>query len=270
MEAATARAAAPPALPAWRTNLATIGALMARAKNELIRVPGAAIPGVLAPTIFFLGLNGVFGALTQLQGFETSSYESFIVPVSMLQGAGFTGAAAGVNLARDYEQGWVDRLLVSPAPRWVLLAGNVLAASARALIPATIVLSIAFVIGAEWPGLDGLAICYLMVAATAAVAACWGSMLALRYKSQSAAPLMQAGMMALILFTPAYAPLALLQPWLEKVANVNPLTEVLEAARQGFVGSVTWADTWPGIVALAGLLAILGSLALREMRRTNV
>jgi ABC-2 type transport system permease protein len=258
------------AAPTWRANLATIAALMARAKNELVRVPGAAIPGVLAPTIFFLGLNGVFGALTQLRGFETGSYVSFIVPVSMLQGAGFTGAAAGVNLARDYEQGWIDRLLVSPAPRWVLLAGNVLAASARALIPATFVLVIAFALGAGWPGLDGLVICFLMVAATAAVAACWGSMLALRFKSQSAAPLMQAGMMGLILLTPAYAPLALLQPWLEGIASVNPLTEVVEAARQGFVGAVTWSETWPGLVALAGLLLILGSLALREMRRTNV
>lgn len=258
------------AIPAWRANLATIAALMARARNELIRVPGAAIPGVLAPTIFFLGLNGVFGALTQLQGFETGSYESFIVPVSMLQGAGFTGAAAGVNLARDYEQGWVDRLLVSPAPRWVLLAGTVLAASLRSLVPATAVLAIAFLLGAQWPGLDGLFVCYLMVAATAAAAACWGSMLALRYKSQSAAPLMQAGMMALVLLTPAYAPLALLQPWLEKVAEINPLTDVLEAARQGFVGGVTWADTWPGLVAIAGLLAVLGALALRAMRRTNV
>jgi ABC-type multidrug transport system permease subunit len=267
MEAATAGRPAP---PAWRANLATIAALMARAKNELVRVPGAAIPGVLAPTIFFLGLNGVFGALTQLQGFETSSYESFIVPVSMLQGAGFTGAAAGVNLARDYEGGWVDRLLVSPAPRWVLLAGNVLAASLRSLVPATSVLAIAFVLGARWPGLDGLVVCYVMVAATAAVAACWGSMLALRYKSQSAAPLMQAGAMALVLFTPAYAPVELLQPWLEKVAEINPLTEVLEAARQGFVGAVSWADTWPGLAALAGLLALLGALALREMRRTNV
>lgn len=257
-------------IPAWRANLATIAALMARAKNELLRVPGAAIPGVLAPTIFFLGLNGVFGALTRLNGFESGSYESFIVPISMLQGAGFTGAAAGVNLARDYEQGWVDRLLVSPAPRWVLLAGNVLAASARALIPATFVLAIAFALGATWPGLDGLLVCYLMVAATAAVAACWGSMLALRFKSQSAAPLMQAGTMALVLLTPAYAPLALLQPWLEEVASVNPLTEVVEAGRQGFVGEVTWSGTWPGLVALAGLLAVFGFLALREMRRTNV
>jgi ABC-2 type transport system permease protein len=254
--------------PAWRTNLATIGALMARSKNELLRVPGAAIPGVLAPTIFFLGLNGVFGALTQLNGFTTGSYESYIVPVSMLQGAGFTGAAAGVNLARDIEQGWVDRLLVSPAPRWVLLAGTVLAASARALIPATFVLAIAFVLGAQWPGLDGLLVAYLMVAAMAAVAACWGSGLALRFKSQSAAPLMQSATMALVLMTTAYAPLLLLQPWMRSVAEVNPATEVIEAARQGFVGGVSWAGTWPGIVALAGLLALLGAWALREMRRT--
>jgi ABC-type multidrug transport system permease subunit len=258
------------ALPAWRANLATIGALMARSRNELLRVPAAAIPGVLAPTIFFLGLNGVFGALTQLNGFTTGTYESFIVPISMLQGAGFTGAAAGVNLARDFEHGWVDRLLVSPAPRWVLLAGPVLAASTRALIPATFVLAVAMPLGAGWPGIDGLLVTYLMVVATAAVAACWGSMLALRFKSQSAAPLMQAGMMALILTTTAYAPLALLQPWLRSVAEVNPVTEVVEAARQGFIGGVTWAETWPGIVALVGLLGVLGALALREMRRTAV
>jgi len=261
MEAATT-------LAPWRANLATIAALMARAKNELLRVPGAAIPGVLAPTIFFLGLNGVFGALTQLNGFTSGTYESFIVPVSMLQGAGFTGAAAGVNLARDIEGGWVDRLLVSPAPRWVLLAGTVLAASARALIPATFVFAIALALGAGWPGIDGLLVTYFMVAAMAAVAACWGSALALRFKSQSAAPLMQAGMMALILTTTAYAPLALLQPWMRSVAEVNPATQVIDAARQGFVGAVTWSETWPGLVALLVLLAVLGAWALREMRRT--
>jgi ABC-2 type transport system permease protein len=109
-----------------------------------------------------------------------------------------------------------------------------------------------------------------MVAAMAAVAACWGSFLALRFKSQSAAPLMQAGMMALILTTTAYAPLALLSGWLQDIARVNPVTQVVEAARQGFVGAVSWAETWPGLLALAGMLAVLGALALREMRRTGV
>jgi ABC-2 type transport system permease protein len=252
--------------PGWRANVATIGAMVARARNELLRVPGAAIPGVLAPTIFFLGLNGVFGALTNLPGFENVSYESFIVPISMLQGAGFTGAAAGVNLARDIEQGWLDRLLVSPAPRWVLLSGTVLAPSVRALVPAGFVFAVALGIGAGWPGLDGFLIAFLMVAGMAAVAACWGSMLALHYRSQSAAPLMQAGMLALVLLTTAYAPLALLEGWLQDIARINPVTQVVEATRQGFVGGVSWAETWPGLLAIVGMLVVVGALALREMR----
>jgi hypothetical protein len=43
---------------------------------------------------------------------------------------------------------------------------------------------------------------------------------------------------------------------------------VIDAARQGFLGGVSWAETRPGIVALAVLPALLGALALREMRRT--
>ncbi len=251
-------------------NVATVRVLIRRARNEIIRVPGAAIPGVLAPTIFFLGLTAVFGSLTLLPGFDTQSYQSFILPVSLLQGAGFTGAATGVNLARDIEQGWFDRLLASPAPRPALLAGLVLSASFRSLIPATVLLAVGFSIGVEWPGLGGLLLALFCVMATGTIAACWGVTLALRYRTQSAAPLMQAGMFILVLFTTAYAPIELLQGWLADIARINPLTQVVDAARQGFVGdSITWAGTWPAIVALAGLLAVLTYFALRGMARTS-
>jgi ABC-type multidrug transport system permease subunit len=251
----------------WRQNVETIRALLARARNELLRVPGAAIPGVLAPTIFYLGINGVFGKLIELQGFGTDSYLSWVVPLSLMQGAGFTGAAAGVNLARDIEQGWFDRLAVSPAPRWVLLAGNVIAASIRALIPATLLLCVATLLGAEFPGPGGLAVAIVLMMGMAAMAACWGSMLALHYRSQSAAPLMQAGMFMLILATTAYAPFNRLQDWLETVAQINPVTQVIEGARQGFVGGVSWSETWPALLVVAGLITLFGTLALRELRR---
>jgi ABC-2 type transport system permease protein len=251
-----------------RENLIAIGALMRRALNELLRVPGAAIPGVLAPTIFFLGLTAVFGNLVELPGFTTDSYQSFLIPVSLMQGAGFTGAATGVNLARDIEQGWFDRLLVAPSPRPVLLAGLVLSASFRALIPATVLLAVGFALGVDFPGFGGLAIAILIVMGMAVVAAAWGTTLALRFRSQAAAPLMQAGMLLLILTTTAYAPLELLTGWLQEVARYNPVTQVIEAARQGFVGGVSWDETWPGLVALAGLTAALVALALRGMRRT--
>ena len=250
-----------------RPSLDMVRALVARARNEIVRVPGAAVPGVLAPTIFYLGLNGVFGSLINLPGFDADSYASFIVPVSMLQGAGFTGAATGVNLARDMERGWFDRLVASPAPRWVLLAGNVASASIRALIPATVLLFVALLIGAHFPGLGGLVIAFVLVMGMAAVAACWGSMLALHYRSQTVAPLMQSGMLVAILCTTAYAPLGLLQGWAQDIARLNPVTQVVEGVRQGFVGQVTWADTWPAVLVLVGLTALLGALALRELRR---
>jgi ABC-type multidrug transport system permease subunit len=251
-----------------RADMETIRALMRRALNEILRVPGAAIPGVLAPTIFFLGLTAVFGNLTLLPGFTSDSYQSFLIPVSLMQGAGFTGAATGVNLARDIEQGWFDRLLASPAPRPVLLAGLVLSASFRALVPAAVLLVIGFSLGVHWPGPGGLAIALLITMGMAIVAAAWGTTIALKFKSQSASPLMQAGMLVLILTTTAYAPLALLSGWLQEVARYNPVTQVVEAARQGFVGPVTWGETWPGLLALAGLTALLVALALRGMQRT--
>ena len=253
-----------------RQSVETVRVLVRRAMNEITRVPGAAIPGVLAPTIFFLGLTSVFGSLTLLPGFDTESYQSFLIPVSLMQGAAFTGAATGVNLARDIEQGWFDRLLASPAPRPVLLAGLVLSASLRALIPASVLLVVAFALGAHWPGIVGLVVAVVVVMGMAVVAATWGTSLALRFKSQSAAPLMQSGMFLAVLLTTAYAPLDLLQGWLQTIARINPVTQVLEAARQGFVGDVTWADTWPGLLALAGLAAVLSYFALRGMRRMTL
>ncbi len=251
--------------------IATVRVLIRRAANEILRVPGAAIPGVLAPTIFFLGLSAVFGDLTQVATYDVKNFQSWILPISLLQGAGFTGAATGVNLARDIEQGWFDRLAASPASRSALLAGMVLSASLRSLIPATVLLIVGFSLGVEWPGIGGLLLALLVVMATGTVAACWGVMLALRYRTQSAAPLMQAGMFVLVLTTTAYAPLEDLENWLADIARINPLTQVVEAIRQAFLidGSVTWAETWPGLLAIGGLVALLGALALRGMRRIS-
>ena len=184
-----------------RKDLAMTWALMRRGLNEIVRVPGAAIPGVLAPTIFILGITSVFGKLTLLPGFSTDSYLTFILPVGFLQGAGFTGAATGVNLARDIELGWFDRLLASPAPRGVLLAGTVLSSSLRALLPVTLLMIVGLALGAHFPGLGGLLIAVLMAGMFSAIAASYAVTLALKFKTQADAPLMQAGVFMAVLFT---------------------------------------------------------------------
>jgi ABC transporter DrrB family efflux protein len=252
-----------------RSQLVMTWALMRRGLNEIVRVPGAAIPGVLAPTIFMLGLTAAFGNLTHLPGFGTDDFMAFIVPVSFLQAAGFTGAATGVNLARDIELGWFDRLLASPAPRIVLLGGMVLSASLRVLLPITMLLVVAFSFGVPFPGVDGLLIAVCLAAVFSAIAASYAVIVALRFKTQAAAPLMQAAVFMAVLFTTSYAPQELLTGWLQDVAKYNPVTQVLEAVRQGFVGGVTWSDTWPGIVALAGIGAVVVLLAMRGLNRAS-
>jgi ABC-2 type transport system permease protein len=249
--------------------LPAAGVLMRRSLNEILRVPGAAIPGILAPSIFMLGLTSVFGGLVQLRGFGTNDYLAFLLPVSIMQAASFSGAATGVNLARDIEQGWFDRLLVAPIARPLLLGSIVASACLRALLPITGTLVVAFAFGVDFPGVGKLLLAVGMAAAFAAVAAAWTSALALRFRTQSAAPLMQASMFMLVLFTPSYAPQHLLNGFLQDVARWNPVSKVVEGLRACFVGDLTWATTWPALAVIAGLLVGFGSLALRGIERTG-
>jgi ABC-2 type transport system permease protein len=250
-------------------SLATVRALVRRALNEITRVPGAALPGVLAPTIFMVGLSGVFGQAAHLPGFAGTDFRTFIVPVGLLQGAAFTGAATGVNLARDIEQGWFDRLLVCPAPRTTLLAGVVGSAAVRALLPATFLLIVALALGVDFPGVDTLVLSAVLVSGLATAIACYAVIVALRFRTQQAAPLMQVAGFIAVLFTTAYAPKELLAGWLKSIATANPVTLVLDGVRQGFVGDVTWHDTWPALLSVAGLIVLFGTIATRKLQRVG-
>ncbi|MCW3040995.1 MAG: hypothetical protein JWM31_2900 [Solirubrobacterales bacterium] len=253
-----------------RASLIVIRALVRRALNEILRVPGAAIPGVLAPTIFMLGLSSVFGEASSLPGFTADDFRTFVVPVGLLQGAGFTGAATGVNLARDIEQGWFDRLLLCPAPRTTLLTGVVASAALRALLPATFLLIVAFSLGVHVPTFVGLLIAAALVMGLACAMACFSVTIALRFRTQQAAPLMQIASFIGVLFTTSYAPKPLLTDWLRTVSDINPVTHVLEGVRQGFVGGVAWEHTWPAFLSIALMVLVLGALAARGLRRYGV
>lgn len=250
-----------------RSNVAVVWALVRRALNEITRVPGAAIPGILAPTIFVLGLSSVFGQADQLKGFGDVDFRTFVVPVGFLQAAGFTGAATGVNLARDIERGWFDRLLLCPAPRLTVLTGVVASAALRCLLPVGFLFAVTMALGVHFPGVDGLLIALLLVMGLASAFACFAVTLALRFRTQQAAPLMQMGSFVGTLFTPAYAPKELLAGWLEVVSTINPVSLVLVGVREGFVRTVTWHDTWPALLAILGLVTVFGAFAIRGLGR---
>jgi ABC-2 type transport system permease protein len=72
-----------------------------------------------------------------------------------------------------------------------------------------------------------------------------------------------------VFLSTAYTPEVLLRGWLAGAAEVNPVTHVLELARQATVSGIdpSLGNTLPGLLALAGMFAALGGLALLGLRR---
>ena len=257
-------------MTALATNLSIGAAMWRRSLLEVVRVRGALFPTTLAPAIFMLGTVGQFGRLTDLHGFPTTSYLAWIVPLSCMQGAGFAGGAAGANLARDIEVGWFDRLLTSPVPRPVLLLGPILAAMTRALVPTTTILLFGMVLGSGLSGgVAGVVLLYIAAAWFCICASLWGSLLALRARTQQIGPLIQNGVFITVFLSTAYTPQVLLHGWLGGLARYNPMSPVLQMARQATASGIqpSWAHTWPGLLALTGMTVVLGGLALRELHR---
>ena len=257
---APGRAPVPPALP-------LLGALLRRSLTSLRRIPAAMIPVVVMPVFFTVAFSGTFRGLTQLPGYPTDNIYNWMVPYACLQTASFGALATAFGLGRDLEGGFYDRLLLSPAERWVVPTAGVVWSMLRALLPIAITLTIGALGGMSFPG-GPMAVVWLMVAAfgVAALGALWGLGVVYRLKRQSAGGLVQIGLFVVMFLSVGTVPLELQEGWLPHVARYNPLTYVLGTARAGFVGTNAWSDIWPGLVALAGTAVVLAWWMVRGMR----
>jgi ABC-2 type transport system permease protein len=239
----------------------------ARSLRLIPRLPSTFVPSLIMPVLFVVVFSGAFAGLSDLPTFPTREMVDWFIPVAAIMGSGFAGITIGMGVARDLEIGFYDRLLASPAPRRALLGGAILAAVLRALLPLTLVLVVGALYGASVPGgLPGIGALAVAGLGIAACAGAWSVGIGLRFKTQQSAPLMQVGMFLAVFLSTLQMPLDLLTGWLHAVATWNPVTQVIDLARQGFIGEVAWGTTWPGLAAIAGLFALLILFASRGMR----
>jgi ABC-2 type transport system permease protein len=232
------------------------------------RVPSTFFPSLVMPVFLTVSFAGQFAGIALLPGFPTDQILNWFLPMATVQGAAFAGITTGLGVARDLEGGFFDRLLLSSAHRSALVAGPLLAGMLRALLPVTLLTIVALVSDASFVG--GFMGWITLVVACLGVALAAGAYafgLAVRFKTMQVAPLMQIGVFTTVFLSAAQMPLDLLTGWLHRVASINPMTEVLGLAREGFLGEVTWSGTWPGLIALAGMAAVLVIFAARSMQR---
>jgi ABC-2 type transport system permease protein len=231
-------------------------------------MPSTFFPSLIMPIFLTISFAGAFSGIVNLPGFPAETALSWFIPMTTIQGAAFAGVTSGMGMARDFESGFYDRFLASPASRGALIAGPLLASAARAVLPFSLLLFVTLITGTDVPG-GPLGLLSLAVAAIGVglVAGAWSVGIALRSKTLEAVPLIQSGMFLGFFLSTAQMPIALLTGWLHSVARINPMTNILALGRQGYLGDVTWATTWPGLVSLAGMAAVLIAFAAAGMKK---
>lgn len=247
--------------------LSVTAQLALRALLLVRRMPSVFIPSLAMPLFILIATAGAFSGIGALPAFGGRPYLAFVVPLAALMGGGFAGINAGSNLARDIESGFVDRMLASPAPRAALVLGPLLAAVVRSAFTTTLVLTAGWIGGVTPSGVLGALFVYLIAAMFCAATACWAIGVALRSRSVQSVPLMQVAVFVAIFSSVMYVPREALDGWLRAVADWNPVTYMLEAARSAEAGGSAWADLGPGLLAGAGLIAALAVFAGRGLRR---
>jgi ABC-2 type transport system permease protein len=219
--------------------------------HKLLTNPSFLIPVLIFPLFFFAAFAGGLSPVSRLPNFDfPSGYTAFQFVFVLLQSAAFGGVFTGFGIAGDFEAGFGRRFLLAAPNRNGIVAGYLLAAVFRALLTWTVLVVVALIAGmqvggdgVELFGLFGLA---LLVNIATTLFACG---MAMRIRSMQGGPLIQLPVFLVLFIAPVYVPLDLLSGWIHAVAQVNPVTALLEAGR-GFISGN------PEVVALAFAVAV--------------
>jgi ABC-2 type transport system permease protein len=92
----------------------------------------------------------------------------------------------------------------------------------------------------------------------------WATGVAMRLRTQQAAPVMQMPVFLILFFAPVYVPLELLSGWIHAVASANPITALLESGRGLISGEPKL--TLAAFAIVLGLVLGFSLWALRGLR----
>ncbi len=246
-------------------------ALTGRGLIRMRRLPSLLLPSIIMPVFFVVAFSGSFAAVVQIDGYGTDEAVNWMTAWALLQGAAFAGVGAGGIAATDLENGFFDRLRVAPIHPAGIIAGLLGYSLVRTVFPVTAVLVVAFgFLGADMPGgVLGFAMAYLAACGLTLTVALFAIGIVFTFKTVQSLAFVQIVLFSAMFLSVGQAPLVAIEGWLHDVAAVNPITRVIRMCRQGFLGDVTWSVTWPGLVALAGMIAATGSFALWRYRASR-
>ncbi|MCB0954711.1 MAG: ABC transporter permease [Ilumatobacter sp.] len=243
----------------WRT-------VALRALRLTWRDPEAFGPALAIPLFFFVVNVGALQAFVESgsrfpPGFD---YKAFQLPVAVVFAV--TGISRAQALVTDIQDGYLDRLLLTPVRRGTLLLGLMTADFVLILALATPVMLLGLALGIHVAtGIGGV----LMFIAMAGF---WGLgftgfpyAIALRTGNPSAVNNSFLLFFPFAFLTTAYLPAEAMTGWLATAVKFNPTTYLLEGMRAILQTGWEWGQIGKGFAAIGGIALVSFTLAFRAL-----
>ena len=241
--------------------------MAARQMRKVLRRPMYVVYLFVQPIVFVLLFRYVFGGAINTGGI---SYVNYLLPGIIVMTAVFGALTTGLGLSEDMAGGVVDRFRSLPIARSAVLIGRTAADLTTNVLTLVIMLLVGLAVGFR-PTQP----VYEIVAALALVLAfayvfSWISAfvgIAAR-NPETAQSLGFIWVFPLVFASSAFVPTATMPGAVHAFADINPITQVVDAARALTVGEGHVLGPTLGTLAwLAGLLLIFVPLSVRTFRR---
>ncbi|MFF8313082.1 ABC transporter permease [Streptomyces lydicus] len=251
-----------------RNNLRHIGALARRNVLQIKQDPESMFDVLLMPIVFILLFTYVFGGAIAGKG-NQQEYVQYLVPGMMAMMGMNIAMAVGTGVNEDFRKGVMDRFRTMPIARSSVLIAKIVVEIGRMLIATTILLGMGFLLGMEIRGSVPEFLGSIVLATVFGAALMWiFILLGLAVKTPQAVQ----GMAMLVLMplqfgSSIFAPPTSMPGWLEGFTEVNPLSNLADAARALINGHGAVAH--PTLITLGwavGITAVTMPLAVARFR----
>lgn len=239
-----------------------VWAIVAADVRKLRHDPSELITRMIQPSVWLL----IFGqAMANIQAIPVGSlsYLDFITPGILAQSILFISIFYGIALIWERDMGILHKILVSPAPRSILVIGRAIAAGIRGISQIFIIYILAFFLGVDlrWNPLAFLGVIATVMLAGAVFSTLSLIVASIVKKRERFMGIGQVLTMPLFFASNALYPIDRMPQWLKYVSLFNPLTYQVDALRSFMItGHATIADLFfdfgVGFFALTLLIII--------------
>ena len=243
--------------------------LAKRSLKRIPRQPDLLVGFTIQPIMFVLLFVYVFGGAIDTGSLD---YVDFLIPGIIVQSMVFGGFVTALGLAEDLKKGLIDRFRSLPMWSPAVISGRILADVGTNVIQLVIMFSVGILVGFRFNSsfpeiIAGLALLLLIGYAFSWVFAFIG----LTASSPEASNAYGFTILFPLTFiSSAFVPVDTMPDWLQPIAEHNPFTTMVDAARALFIGTPAGNDIWLAILWSLAIIAVFSMLSVWRYRRAVV